>query len=234
MTRHLPGVLALAATVAMSTSCTTAVSGNPTAAPPAAAPTSTSTTATPPPGADLQPLVLSVDELRRIMNDPTLVKTATWRHPGVGLGIAFTPPQCSVVAANGLHAALDGSGQAGVYYVNYTSTASPMTQVSQGVVGFGDPGAAHALIGAQQAVWQQCANIDLGLKVGGQTGAQHNGELQVNGDTLSMLFGLGPGSQCMRTLAAKNQVVVDNLVCSPDPAAQATAILNGILDKIGH
>jgi hypothetical protein len=231
VTRYLPGVLALAATVAMSTSCTTSVSGNPTAAPQAVTPTTTSTVA-PPPGADLQTLVLPVDDLRRIMNDPTLVKTATWRHAGVALGIVFTPPQCSVVAANGLHAALDGTGQTGLYYVNYTSTASPMVQVSQGVVGFPDPAAAHALIGAQQAVWQQCANIDLGLKIGEQTGSQHNGALQVNGDTLSMLFVLGPANQCIRTLAAKNKVVVDNLVCSADPTAAATAVLNGILDKV--
>jgi len=229
MTRHL--VTALACT-ALLTSCTTAVSGNPTAAPQSTPSTPTSTTA-PPPGAELQRLTLPVDDLRRIMNDPTLVKTATWRHPGVGLGIVFTPPQCSVVAANGLHAALDGSGQTGVYYANYTSTAAPMTQVSQGVVGFADPGAAGALIRAQQAVWQQCANIDLGLKIGDQTGSQHNGDLQVTGDTLTMQFVLGPGSQCTRTLAAKNQTVVDNLVCSPDPAAAATTILNGMLDKVG-
>jgi hypothetical protein len=138
------------------------------------------------------------------------------------------------VAANGLHAALDGSGQTGVYYVNYTSTASPMVQASQGVVGFPDPGAAHALIGAQQAIWQECANIDVGLKIGDQTGTQHNNALQANPDMLSMQFVLGPGSQCTRTLAARNQVVVDNLVCSSDPAAAATAILNGMLDKVPH
>ena len=75
MTRRL--VTALACT-ALLTSCTTAVNGNPTAAPQSAAPTPTSTTAAPPPGAELQKLALPVEDLRRIMNDPTLVKTATW------------------------------------------------------------------------------------------------------------------------------------------------------------
>ncbi len=230
--KHWPSTVFVLAAAAVLPSCSTAVDGSPTAAPQAVTSSASSPAAAPPPGAELQALVLPADELRRIMNDPSLVKTATWRHPGVGLSIVFTPPQCSVVSSNGLHAALDGSGYTGVYYANYTSTAMPMVQASQGVVGFADPGAAHALVGAQQAVWQQCANIDVTLKVADQTGSQHNNALQVDRDTLTMLFGIGPGTQCMRTMAAKNAIVVDNLVCSADPAAAATAILNGMLDKV--
>lgn len=228
-----PMVLVASVIVTLLTSCSTSVGGSPTAAPQAVPSATTSVVAAPPPGADLQPVVLPVDDLRRMMNDPSLVKTATWRHPGVGLSITFTPPQCSVVTSNGLHAALDGSGQTGVYYVNYLSTASPMVQVSEGVVGFPDPGAAHAWIASQQAVWQQCANIDVGLTVAGQSGTQHTRALQATGDTLSMQSAVvGADTQCTRTMAARNRVVVDNLVCSPDPAGAATAIVNGMLDRV--
>ncbi|MGX9674445.1 sensor domain-containing protein [Mycobacterium sp. HM-7] len=231
VTRCAPMVLAFGAVVTLLASCSESVGGEPTAAPQAG--TSSATTVAPPPGADLQRVVLPVDELRRLMNDPTLVKTATWRHAGVGLSITFTPPQCGVVATNGLHAALDGSGQTGVYYVNYISTASPMVQVSAGAVGFPDAGAARAWVGAQQAVWQQCANIDVGLTVAGQSGTQHTSALQVNGDALSLQAAVaGGGPQCTRTMAARDRVVVDNLVCSADPAGAATAIANGMLDRI--
>lgn len=230
----VPMSLALGAAVALLTSCTTSVGGSPAAAPQTVAPSTTSAVAAPAPapGPDLQAVALPVEELRRITNDPSLVKTATWRHAGVGLSVTFTPPQCGVIASNGLHAALDGSGQIGMYYVNYTSTASPGAQVSAGVVGFPDPGAARAWIGAQQAVWQQCANSDVALKVADQSGAQHNQALQVQPDALSMQSVVGPGIQCTRTMAARNRVVVDNLVCSADPADAATAIQNAMLDKV--
>ena len=230
--RCVPMALALGAAVALLTSCTTSVGGSPTAAPQAVPSSTAGAVSSPPPGPDLQAVTLRVDELRRITNDPSLVKTATWRHAGVGLSITFTPPQCSVVATNGLHAALDGSGQIGMYYANYTSTASPGAQVSEGAVGFPDPGAARAWIGAQQAVWQQCANSDVVLKVADQSGAQHNQALQVTPDALSMQSVVGPGSQCTRTMAARNRVVVDNLVCSADSAGAATAIQNAMLDKV--
>ena len=226
-----PTILMASAVVALLASCSVSVGGKPTAAPQVSPPSATSVA--PPPGADLQAVVLPVDELRRLMNDPTLVKTATWRHAGVGLSITFTPPQCSVVTTNGLHAALDGSGQTGVYYVNYVSTAAPMVQASVGAVGFPDAGAARAWVGAQQAVWQQCANIDVGLTVAGQSGTQHTSALQVNGDALSIQAAVaGGGPRCTRTMAARDRVVVDNLVCSADPAGAATAIANGMLDKI--
>lgn len=230
--RCVPMALALGAAVALLTSCTTSVGGSPTAAPQAVPSSTAGAVSSPPPGPDLQAVTLRVDELRRITNDPSLVKTATWRHAGVGLSITFTPPQCSVVATNGLHAALDGSGQIGMYYANYTSTASPGAQVSEGAVGFPDPGAARAWIGAQQAVWQQCANSDVVLKVADQSGAQHNQALQVTPDALSMQSVVGPGSQCTRTMAARNRVVVDNLVCSADSAGAATAIQNAMLGKV--
>ncbi|KAB7755874.1 sensor domain-containing protein [Mycolicibacterium mucogenicum] len=219
------------AAAALLSSCTSAVDGSPTAAPQTVTSSAPSPTAAPPPGADLQPLVLPTDELRRIMNDPTMVKISTWRRGSDGLSVVFTPPQCSVVATPGMRAALDASGNTGVYYVSYTSTASVMVQVTQGVVGFADPAAARAMIAAQQPVWQQCANIDVGITIGDQSGTQHDNALQAGGDSLSLSYAFGP-MQCMRTLAAKNAVVVDNVVCSPDPAGPATAILNGILDKV--
>lgn len=229
--RYATTTLVVGAIVALLTSCSASVGGKPTAAPRVATPSAPSEA--PPPGVDLQAVLLPIDELRRIMNDPTLVKTATWRHPGIGLSITFTPPQCSVVIVNGLHAALDGSGQTGIYSVNYISTASPMVQASVGAVGFPDAGVARAWVAAQQAVWQQCANIDVGLTVAGQSGTQHTGALQVNGDALSIQVAVvGGASQCTRTMAARALVVVDNLVCSADPAGAATAIANGMLDRV--
>ena len=219
------------AAAALLSSCTSAVDGSPTTAPQTFTSSAPSPTAAPLPGVNLQPLVLPTDELRRIMNDPTMVKISTWRRGSDGLSVVFTPPQCSVVAAPGMRAALEASGNTGVYYVTYTSTASVMVQVTQCVVGCADPAAAHAMIAAQQPVWQQCANIDVGIKIGDQSGTQHDNALQASGDSLSMPYAFGP-MQCMRTLAAKNAVVVDNVVCSPDPAGPATAILNGILDKV--
>lgn len=231
--KHWPATVFVLAVAVVLSSCTTAVDGSPTAAPQTGTSLASSPAAAPPPGANLQALVLPVEDLRRIMNDPTMVKIATWRHPGIGLSIVFTPPQCSVVVGPGMHAALDGSGHTGVYYVTYTSTTSVMVQVTQGVVGFADPAAARALIVAQQAVWQQCANIDVGIKIGDRSGTQHDNALQANGDTLSMMYGFGP-MQCMRTLAARNAVVIDNVLCSADPTVAATAVLNGMADKIPH
>jgi len=227
-----PTISVLVAGLLSVTSCSSAVDGNPVSAPPAAPATTTTSTAAPAPGADLQAVVLPAEDIRRIMNDPTLVKVATWRHPGVGLSITFTPPQCAVVAATGMHAALDGSGFTVMYSVNYISTAAPMVQASLGAAGFADSAAVQGFIAAQRAVWQQCADIDMQLKIGDQTGAQHNGPLQANGNTLTMKFTLGPGSQCVHTLAAKNTVVIDNLVCSADPSDASTAILNGMVDKV--
>lgn len=226
----LSTVFVLVATV-MLPSCTTAVDGSPTAAPQTATSSAPSPTAAPPPGANLQPLVLPVEDLRRIMNDPTMVKISTWRRGSDGLSVVFTPPQCSVVATPGMRAALDASGNTGVYYVTYTSTTSAMVQVTQGVVGFADPAAARAMIAAQQPVWQQCANIDVGIKIGDQSGTQHDNALQAGGDSLSMSYAFGP-MQCMRTLAARNAVVIDNVLCSADPAAAATAVLNGMADRV--
>lgn len=229
--KHWPSTVFVLASAMALTSCTNAVDGSPTAAPQSATSSTPSPTAAPPPGANLQPLVLPVEDLRRVMNDPTMVKISTWRRGSDGLSVVFTPPRCSVVAAPGMRAALDGSGNTGVYYVTYTSTASAMVQVTQGVVGFADPAAAHAMVAAQQPVWQQCANIDVGITIGDQSGTQHDNALQAGGDSLSLSYAFGP-MQCVRTLAAKNTVVVDNVVCSPDPAGPATAILNGILDKV--
>ena len=74
---------------------------------------------------------------------------------------------------------------------------------------------------------------DVGLTVAGQSGTQHTGALQVNGDALSIQAAVvGGGPQCTRTMAALDHVVVDNRVCSADPAGAATAIANGMLDRV--
>ena len=233
--RCVPTLLGVAATVAGLSSCADEVSGNPASASRSvASPVSSGSASVPATGTDLQAVALPTDEVRRIMNDATLVKTATWRHAVAGLGVTFTPPECSVVAANGLHAALDGTGQTGIYYVNYVSPASPMVQVGEGVVGFPDPVAAHAFIVAQQEVWQQCANTDLSMTMLDQTATQHSNELKVDGDKLSMSFAMAAGNTCIRTLSARKNVAIDDLVCSTDPAEAATAIENGMLDKIPH
>lgn len=228
--KHCISTLLIVATpVVALASCADQASGNH-----AASSARSTSTAAPATGTDLAAVALSTDEIRRMMNDATLVKTATWRHAVAGLGVSFTPPQCSVVAANGLHAALDGTGQTGIYYVNYVSTAAPMVQVGEGVIGFPDPGAAHAFIAAQQPVWRECADIDMDMKIGDQTATQHSDALQVDGDMLSISFAPAPGSRCMRTLAVRNKVAIDNLVCSADPAEAATAIATSMLDKVPH
>ncbi|MUL49543.1 sensor domain-containing protein [Mycobacterium sp. CBMA293] len=235
-----PTLFAIATTAAVLAGCNSSVSGHPTAAPAVAGSTPASTiAAAQAPGtllpADLPTVMLSVEDLRNIMKSPSLVKTATWRHLGIGLSITFTPPQCSVVASNGLLAAFDGSGQTGVLDLNYISTAEPLVQVGQGAVTYPDAAAAQALIGAQRPVWQQCANSDVTMKSADDgTASQHNNALQTTADTLTMPIAIGSNYQCVRTLAARSNVVFDNFVCAPALSGEDVTVLGGMVAKLPH
>lgn len=236
--RCAPMFFAITATAALLAGCDSSVNGSPVAAPVASgsAPAATATAPAQAPGtllpADLPRVMLPIEELRNITKAPSLVKIATWRHLGVGLGITFTPPQCGVVASNSLQVMFGGSSPTGVLYPNYMSTEQPLVQVYPGAVTFPDPAAARALIAAQLPVWQQCANSDVTIKTVDGTAAQHNNALQATADTLTLPITIGGNYQCVRTLAARNNVVFDNVVCAPSLSGEDATILNAMVAKL--
>jgi PknH-like extracellular domain len=181
---------------------------------------------------DLPGLLIDLDGLKNILNAPTLVKMSTWRHLDTSFGVSIDPPQCAPVIASGLATTFGGSGQRGVFYVNYTAVKPPPLQVSQGLVAFPDAPSAQTFFTKQQALWQQCSNSDVTVNQPDGPIKQTFGQAQTTAGVLSVIITATQGFRCARTMAIKTNVITDNLVCSTALADQATTIANAILAKV--
>ena len=222
------------------TGCGTNRDGGPTANPPTAKPISSAAPTPPskpsvPVGVqptDLPGLLVDLDGLKKMLNAPTLLKMTTWRHLDTAFGMTIDPPHCAAVVASGLATMFDGSGQAGVLYVNYTTLTPPVFQVGQGVVVFPDAPSAQAFFTEQQTSWQQCSNSDVTVSSPDGPNKQTVGQPQTTAGVLSVTITATQGIRCAHTMAVRSNVVTDNFACSTALADQTTDITNAILDKV--
>lgn len=236
MGRRAAAGLAIAASAAL-LGCSSTVSGPPAAGHDSATATSPPTppSAAPAPVgvAALPGLLLDLDDMRRVINAPTLLLVQTWRHPDTGFGVTFQQPDCLGATASGMAATYDGSGHQGVFFLAYDDPASQTDlEAGQGVAAFPTPAAAQAFLAQQDAQWHKCAGTQFTETPDGQPPITLSlGQVTENAGMIT-LGSTSPTGNCMRAMAVKDNIVVDNGACEVNLADQVTALTNAILAKI--
>lgn len=209
-----------------------------TAAPsPTQVSSSTTTTTTPPPRiepAGLEALVLPLDEIRAITNNPALAPEATYTAPTTSDNSRYDPPECVVSMFTGATEIYQGLGYRGFYAV---TAADPgvNTHVAQTVAVFDDAAAAQNALAAYQQRWRDCAGKRLKWTwvADGDTTMFTLGSPQPAPGPMTVMTNTndGTGTLITRALTAKANVLVDIEVLG-NGADQNQTITNRIMQKI--
>ena len=216
-----------------------------------AAPAATTTTTPPPPPppptvapTDLEGLVPTLDDAKNLTGDGSLTVKRTYRQitrdPGEG---SIDRPECWAVFDEGAPDAYNVPAILGFFSIEYLDTHDMHNawQTAQGLSSYQDAPAAQAQLASLQAQWRQCGGSDLKATNKGHTwGASMSVPVDAgNGITTMEITGHGLAVPLLgvRTIAAKNNVVIDVLVSASaadmDRLHQiALSITNSVLSKI--
>jgi hypothetical protein len=225
-----------AAVVGLTCACSTTVAGTPKAQrtqPPPPAPTPAA------PGVgridetSLNGLLLSLDDIRAIMDAPDLEIQATYEQMPPST-VGYVPDDCARAAYNTVEAGYRDSGFAGVRGVvmQEPDSAQVLHIVDQGVVTFPDGAAATTYVTRTVESWRRCAGTPFtALR---PEAAEHwtFGDVTEN-NGISAIPKMGEGSEwtCSHAIAAKLNTVIDVSACGFGITDQATTIVGRIRDQ---
>lgn len=202
----------------------------------------TAATKPPPPpeptltSADLPKLLLSLDEVRDIMQIPAGM-VEKYRVTDVGTGNipsgSGDPIECAGAVLAAQAPSYDGSGQRGFYEV-YDGAAQGQGLVDQAVVAFDSAAAAQSFVAKSVDQWRQCAGKKFTASTSQGSVSWSVGEpVQVGGMTLFRnTLHVQPDRPDDRVLAAKSNVVVDLVAFKIGLGDEATTIATRILQRI--
>jgi hypothetical protein len=206
-----------------------------------AAPTSASSTVPTPkpvPVADLKGLLLTTDEVSKLMGVPMNAEPLLSR---MGNDARFLEQkECAGMWGPGQQLAYAGSGYLGTAAQGFSApgTGTPPLefQTYQAVVGFPAAASADKYFEAQTQQWKQCANRTMTFSPRGQPIAIIQGDVTETGIRTITSIQTLEGAQnwmCGRALAVRNNVTIDTFACSPANAVdQAVAVVNAIAERI--
>jgi serine/threonine-protein kinase len=236
-----------ASVVGLTSACATTVTGTPKAERPQAGSQSASTSApapastTPPPAvgsvaeADLEGLLLPVEDVQTVMEAPELGvdKTYTEMPPST---VGYIPEDCASAAYNTVETGYRDSG--------FTATRGAVMQepatapqllhvVDEGVVTFPDATAAAAYVTKTVERWGHCAKSPFTAQRPESVEHWNFGDLSaVNGINSIPKTTEGSDWTCSHAITSKANVVVDVSACGFSMADQAANIAGRIRDKI--
>lgn len=235
---------AIAATTVLS-GCTSTVIGHgsathgssSTTAPPASTATPAPKPATHVAAADLPRLLLSIDEIRKIMDGPTMEIEKTITQPAGFEGATFAPLECVGPRFNAMAVTYDGSGQH-AFLDQETDEREPAPLrhgVDQAVALFDDAATAHALVTKSAEQWRKCAGVEFTATFADKLKRPTWTLGETSGSDGIILLAQHPKIafwDCTHAMAAKANVVVDNLICAYDLADRPLTVTKAILAKI--
>ncbi len=206
-------------------------------------PTTGSTTPPPPPvpsvdAADLPALLPSLDEVKKIMENPALVAGPN------STGVAepdpreqvYEPADCAGSFISGSPSVYDGTGWRGFLGNSQAQSPTPSVMLGEAVVTFDDAAAAQRALTEYVEQWRRCANTRFTWKFisQGQQAQWTLGEPVDAGGGVTSLRNVNPDSPVTitRAIAAKNNVLVDVQIMGSGLAEQNVTLARSILDRI--
>jgi PknH-like extracellular domain len=186
---------------------------------------------------DLPALLLSLDEMKQLLQFSGLVTEETWSRPD-GRGV-FEPAGCVGAVFSGMAGSYDGSGYRDFYEVRHAdaSRGGRSHWIDQGVATFENPEAAKSFVTKQAAQWRQCAGRQFRYAFPQPDDWR---DPYLVGDTvasgcvtmISNVIASDKRYTDVRELAAKSNVVVDLQFTGFDLTDEPATAMNRILDRI--
>lgn len=209
----------------------------------AAATTSTRVPPPPPPAprrveeAGMAGLLPSLDEMRQLMNNPTLVDSGTGDEvalvsPDVQ---TFDPVECASSMNSFTPRAYQDTGYRAVYSVNQHQQPVADMQAGEGVAIFDDAAAAQKALTHYVALWQECAGKHLtwAFVQDGRSAPFILGAPESSGGVIGLRTS-NPGSNILmlRAIGAKSNVLVDVQMLGAGLTDHHITAVQRILDRI--
>lgn len=205
-------------------------------------PAETTTTTPPPPppppvdGAELPRLLPSVDELKTIMGNPSLIAgpVLTELELPNPSEQTFEPADCMSSFNGGAPPAYDNSGYRDVYAASQAQSPSPSLMLGEGVATFDSAEAAQKALAAYVELWRRCADKRFTWTFQGQQSQWTLGQPVDAGGGVTSLRNVNDNSPVTvtRAIAAKNNVLVDVQIMGSGLTEQNITIANRILERI--
>ena len=189
------------------------------------------------PGASDDPsnVLLSVDELKTILDAPGLAETKSSKGESDGADDAKAEPaECATAVAAGLNTVYDSSGATGYARAGYSDTATA-TLVDQVAATFPSAADARDFVAQNAELWQRCAGKTFTLSSSKSPALTWDlGSPVVAGQrvTLQNTLTARQGLPQYRVLAAKGNTVIDLSVLAKRLHTEPTTIADRMLSRI--
>lgn len=181
------------------------------------------------------PVLLSLDEVRSLLDMPGLSETKSGSGDGSGEAgdASADPAECVGAVAPGIDTVYDKSGAVGFQRSSFSDTSSA-TMVEQLAAEFRSPAAARDFVAENRAQWQECAGKtftvtgssgDLSWDIGTPGGTAERVTLQ---NTITT----GPGVPQARIMAVRGKTVIEVSLVSPSVSGEAGTIADRVLARI--
>lgn len=178
--------------------------------------------------------LLSLDELRTIMNDPGLADTQSSGGGSGGGDATADPPECAGAVAAGLNTDYDNSGATG-YIRTGASDPATATMIDQVAASFPSPSDARKFVTRNYSQWSKCSGKKFTISSTTGPGLSWTlGAVVVEGDRATLqntLTARQPLPQ-YRILASKGAVVVDLSVIAKQLGNEPVTIADRILARV--
>ncbi|WP_396893555.1 sensor domain-containing protein [[Mycobacterium] wendilense] len=183
-----------------------------------------------------QPVLLSLEEVRSLLDMPGLSETQSGSGGGSGdaEGDAdASPAECVGAVAPGIDTVYDRSGAVGFQRSSFSDTSSA-TMVEQLAAEFPTAAAARDFIAENRAQWRECAGKTFTVTSSGGTLTWEIGTPGGTADrvTLDNTIATGPGVPQGRIMAVRGKTVIEVSLVSPLVADEAGSLADRILARI--
>jgi hypothetical protein len=180
-------------------------------------------------------VLLSLDELRNILQSPGLADTESKPDESGRSGDAKAdPPECAGAVAAGLNTVYDDSANIGYVHTGY-SDKSTVTMVDQVAASFATPAEAQDFVAHNVEQWRQCAGKVFTVSASNGPSLTWNlGTVVVNGNRATLKNTLTGGKTVpqYRILASKGTVVIDLSVLTRQPQSKPATIADRMLARV--
>lgn len=187
--------------------------------------------------AALMPLLLSDEQMSRVMGGDGLTTYDTYTTMPDGRGSTYDgDPACQAALWNTIGPAYQGSGFTAVVGRKVSERGdTPPHDTDQGVVLFKTADAAQRHVDQTMVIWQRCAGRRIVFHLEGHRPNTWTVGIPAEvGPNIVIRNSLeaGDGYVCQHAMQAKGNVVVDAFGCGDDITDQGATIVNEIADKV--
>jgi hypothetical protein len=179
-------------------------------------------------------VLLSLDELRTILQSPGLAEAESKPNESGSGDAKADPPECAGAVAAGLNTVYDDADTIAYVHTGY-SDKSTVTMVDQVAVSFATPAEAQDFVAGNIEQWRQCAGKVFTVSASNGPSLTWNlGTVVVNGDRATLKNTLTGGKTVpqYRILASKGAVVIDLSVITKQPQSKPATIADRMLARV--